>query len=432
MNENVKDLIKKEYESQSPDSKRNAMFINKAEVNGSFRLAIEQILLEYSYHKIDADQALLRISELDARVKNDLRDGLMMIQKLFGEFHKGSIIETDKKLLELYQTFNWIEIHPHIYPRIYGKEPDPASNTNVVSQDAVRKEESGNPKLESLLNELNQLTGLKAAKEKVNEIIALNRYNAELAKRGMNVQKVMMHMVFTGNPGTGKTTVAKLIGQIYKELGILSKGNLVIKQRSDLVGQYVGHSEEKTKQVIESALGGILFIDEAYSLAPKGANDNDFGEKVIDELIIALENHRDDFMVIVAGYPDRMEEFINANPGLKSRFPHFVSFDDYNGVELFDIYQLMVNSTDYHTEQEALPMIRDFLEQMYANRDDNFANAREVRNFIDDLKLKLALRVANSSITECTTNELLTFTASDFENTIHQGKYPWYKPGKEE
>ena len=233
---------------------------------------------------------------------------------------------------------------------------------------------------------------------------------SNLSKLGTNKIKVY---AFVGPPGTGKTTVARLLAKIYKEIGILSKGQLIEVDRADLIGGYVGQTALKVQGVIESALGGILFIDEAYSLTYSD-NSNDYGQEAIETLLKAMEDNRNDLIVIAAGYPELMKKFINSNPGLRSRFNNYINFPDYTVEELEQIFMQMCKESDYTVSIEASEEIHQILEQKYEQRDTNFANAREVRNLYERLIISQANRIFDFS--NLTNDVLMRFEKVDVEN----------------
>lgn len=225
--------------------------------------------------------------------------------------------------------------------------------------------------------------------------------------KNIKTEPVSMHMVFTGNPGTGKTTVARLIGEIYNEIGLLSTSDCIEVDRSILVAEYVGQTAIKTKNMINRALGGVLYIDEAYTLVNKGAKD--FGQEAIDTLLKEMEDHRENLVVIVAGYIDEIEAFIDSNPGLKSRFTKKIHFDDYRADELEEIFTKLAKN--YVISDEAQTELHRIFEIMYNNKPDHFGNGREVRNFYEKVIAKLAYRI--SGLSEYGQSDLTLITAKD-------------------
>jgi hypothetical protein len=261
--------------------------------------------------------------------------------------------------------------------------------------------------IEELLAELDALIGLEHVKSEVRQLTSLLRVQKLRAEQGLPVIETSRHLVFVGNPGTGKTTVARLLSQIYRTLGVVAKGHLVETERADLVAGYVGQTAAKTKAVLESALGGTVLIDEAYALARGG--DNDFGREVIDTLVKYMEEHRDDLAVVVAGYPDEMREFVETNPGLESRFARTLDFPDYTTDELLRIFDTMSEHNEYHLDGGARDKLAEVIEAEPRGR--GFGNARFVRNVFEQAVAMQAVRLTD--VTAPTRDELTTLTASD-------------------
>ncbi|MBP3656974.1 MAG: AAA family ATPase [Clostridia bacterium] len=247
--------------------------------------------------------------------------------------------------------------------------------------------------LEELMAELDSLIGLDGVKREVRTLTNLIKVRAMRKEHGLKVMDMSFHMVFTGNPGTGKTTVARLVAKIYKQLGFLSKGQLVETDRSGLVAGYVGQTAGKVTEVVNSALGGILFIDEAYALARKGM-ENDFGREAIDTLVKLMEDNRDDLVVIVAGYTDEMHDFLTSNPGLISRFNKYIDFPDYTDDELMDILAMNAKRQGYVVSEDARKVIRQMLSSMTLSERLDFGNARGMRNTLEKLVQEQANRIA--------------------------------------
>lgn len=246
--------------------------------------------------------------------------------------------------------------------------------------------------LPELLDELNALVGLDEVKEKVRDLIAYQKVQKLRRENNLFSEKNTLHLAFTGNPGTGKTTVARIVGRIYKQLGLLSKGHFIEVSRTDLIAGYQGQTALKVKQVIEKAVGGVLFIDEAYSITENDHSDS-YGRECLTELTKALEDYRDDLVVIVAGYTEPMEKFFESNPGLKSRFNTFIRFPDYSSDELEQILTSICQKNDYTIVSELLPVIHSFFDECVSKKECNFANGRLARNIYDDLVMRHAKRV---------------------------------------
>lgn len=241
------------------------------------------------------------------------------------------------------------------------------------------------------LKELNSLIGLNKVKQIINELYALEQVQIKRKNAGLSADPIVLHMVFKGNPGTGKTTVARILGKLLKGIGVLSKGHVVEVERADLVGEYIGHTAHRVQENVKKSLGGILFVDEAYSLARGG--DKDFGKEAIDTLVKAMEDYKDEFILILAGYRDEMEYFLNTNPGLRSRFPIQIDFPDYTIDELLQIAELMVKNRQYILTDSAKRKIMKVL--INDNTTREIGNARLVRNIIERAIRKHAVRIMN-------------------------------------
>ena len=296
-----------------------------------------------------------------------------------------------------------------------GGAPTPTPAAKEVPAAAEKEEDAPPPeKLEDLLAELDSLCGLGKVKRDVKSLINLVKVRKLREEQGLPVPPMSLHLVFMGNPGTGKTTVARLLSRIYHAIGVLSKGQLVEVDRSGLVAGFVGQTAIKTSEVIQKALGGVLFIDEAYALSSHDSA-NDFGREAIETLLKAMEDHRSDLIVIVAGYTALMGDFIHANPGLESRFNKYFYFDDYNGDQLFSIFQSMCEKNGYTLSVDGLKYCKSYLNSLYEARDENFGNARDVRNLFERAVARQADRVAG--LESPTREQLMELTAEDLNET---------------
>lgn len=261
---------------------------------------------------------------------------------------------------------------------------------------------------EELMEQLNRLIGMPQLKQDIQNIVNLIKIQQMRSSKGMKTVAMSRHLVFTGNPGTGKTTVARLLSRIYRKLGILTSGHLVEVDRAGLVAGYVGQTAIKTDEVIKKAIGGVLFIDEAYTLS-----NDDFGKEAIDTILKRMEDYREELIVIVAGYPDKMLSFIQSNPGLESRFNKYIQFDDYLPQELVQIFEMMCVEQNYCVDQEALDKVYTYAEKQFTNRNENFSNARLMRNVFEQTITNQANRLVIASIENITEDELSLITVED-------------------
>ena len=265
------------------------------------------------------------------------------------------------------------------------------------------------PDFDTLMAQLDELVGLEDIKKDVKSLMNLIKVRKLREAADLPNAAMSLHMVFLGNPGTGKTTVARLMAGLYAAIGALSKGQLVEVDRSGLVAGYVGQTALKTQEVIQSAMGGVLFIDEAYSLSSGG--ENDFGREAIETILKAMEDHRDDLVVIVAGYSGPMEKFISSNPGLQSRFNKYMFFPDYNGKELMAMFRSRCKKNGYALTEEADAFAQKLFDDMFENRDENFGNGRDVRNRFEDVISRQANRLAEMEAP--TKEDLMTIEKAD-------------------
>ena len=359
----------------------------------------------YKKHKdplADAKKALKEAQDLVARTE-ELSQGMMDSNKK----------KTDQLMENLGRTG---EVTPDGAPQT-AKQTDGDSGMPVQTATggpapAPEPEKPKEPEKDPM-EELESLVGLTTIKEDVKELMAFVKIQKLRKDAGLKSVPVSLHLVFTGNPGTGKTTVARIIGRLYKQIGVLSQGQLVEVDRSGLVAGYVGQTALKTQDQIKKAMGGVLFIDEAYALAQK---DDAFGQEAIDTVLKAMEDHRDDLVVIVAGYTKPMEKFINSNPGLKSRFNKYFEFPDYTIDELEAIFNLNCKKYDYIVEEDAQKQIRARIVSRKMQRQDNFANAREVRNMFEDIITNQARRVA--AMENPTHDDMMLITVMDLSDDI--------------
>ena len=251
-------------------------------------------------------------------------------------------------------------------------DEEPAAPDEVKVKDALERDP---------YEELEELIGLESVKEEVRSLANYVKVQKQREAKGLKNPKLSYHLVFTGSPGTGKTTVARIVARIYKDLGILKKGHLVETDRSGLIGQYVGQTAPRVNMMCDSALNGVLFIDEAYALTQGGKQD--YGDEAVATLLKRMEDDRDRLVVIVAGYTDEMKDFINTNPGLQSRFNRYINFPDYSAAELYDIFLMYLRKNQYNISSEGAAYLKKQLDFVMEHKDRNFGNARYVRNIFE-------------------------------------------------
>lgn len=294
---------------------------------------------------------------------------------------------------------------------VFRNETPPARNREQIISSQMEKSlehESG------ALKELEGLVGLEEVKKLVYEMYAFLTIRKLREEQGLHNAPHMFHMVFRGNPGTGKTTVARILGKLFKDMGILEKGHLVEVERADLVGEYIGHTASKTRDIIKKALGGVLFIDEAYSLVRGG--EKDFGKECIDTLIKSLEDNRKQLIVILAGYNEEMDAFLSSNPGLPSRFPIQLDFPDYTLHQLLDIADTMCEEQVYCLASDAKHLLRRMLARERETGKNHFSNARYVRNVIEKAIRQQAIRiVTDHAALQVDKEMLMELRSEDFE-----------------
>ena len=263
--------------------------------------------------------------------------------------------------------------------------------------------------------ELDDLIGLDNVKQEVKSLANFVRLQKQRQEKGLKTPKLSYHLVFTGSPGTGKTTVARIVARIYKDLGILKKGHTVETDRSGLVANYVGQTATKTNAIVDSALNGVLFIDEAYALVPENSSQ-DYGQEAISTLLKRMEDDRDKLVVIIAGYTNEMKRFIDSNPGLQSRFNRYINFPDYSAGELVKIFHMYMKKNQYTISDEADQMLKEKLDYAVEHKDKNFGNARYVRNIFEKSIQAQANRLEGK--TGLSDRQLTEITLADIEKAF--------------
>ena len=302
-------------------------------------------------------------------------------------------------------------------------DDEDADDKKAAQTEQVEKKDSlvvNDPLEGDPYKELDELIGLTQVKEEVHSLANFVKIQKQREAKGLKTPKMSLHLVFTGSPGTGKTTVARIVARIYKDLGVLKKGHMVETDRSGLVANYVGQTATKTNAVVDSALHGVLFIDEAYALVPSQGQNNDYGQEAISILLKRMEDDRDRLVVIVAGYTNEMKRFIDSNPGLQSRFNRYINFPDYTSGELTDIFRMYVKKNQYTLTPDAERYLSQRLDSAVRHKGRNFGNARYARNVFEKSIQRQANRL--SGVKTPTTEQLTELTARDLQEAFNDCK----------
>lgn len=374
-------------------------------LTGLFFDALMNIMLAMAY--LNGEDGMCVISyvkeyyqQVDAFLYVKLWSGALLDEKyIFRKICSGELEQSAERIEKVNGDFE-------LYKKKYLFYREPAKQVALAVGPVMSQEEPGEVKqeepepvaeqdmnrLDMLLQELNNLVGLSQVKQEINSLINLIKVRKLRERYGLPDMEMSYHMVFSGNPGTGKTTVARLVSEIYKELGVLSKGTLTETDRAGLVAGYVGQTALKVKEVVEKAIGGVLFIDEAYTLTSSEAS-NDFGQEALDTLVKMMEDHRDDLIVIVAGYKDEMQHFLKANTGLVSRFNKFIDFPDYSMDELVEIFHGMAYRAGFVVDDDATLALQEELAKMDDRAWKSFGNARGIRNTFEKIVVNQANRI---------------------------------------
>lgn len=380
------------------------------EIRQEYKEKTQEILKELTHNQSEAEMSYLVLPTILKQL--DKQNGGNRLQPTVDTFYRFAQVLTkidDKISKTETQALEKIWKMLHTYPK--SNEVKAYFDPEKTGLSMAGKKSS-----DDILKELNELVGMDNVKQQVQTLTNFLKVQQLRSERGMAKTPVSLHSVFCGPPGTGKTTVARMVATIYKDLGFLTKGHLVETDRAGMVAGYVGQTAEKVEKLVESALDGVLFIDEAYALKPEGAADADFGQEAIDTLLKRMEDYRDRLVVIVAGYTQEMSQFINANPGLKSRFNRYIYFEDYKPDALLTMFETLCQKSHFRLSPEAGNVLLDFFILRYEKRDRTFGNGRLVRNLFEKIVENQANRLANE--TSLTDELLSTIVADDVQQMV--------------
>jgi AAA+ superfamily predicted ATPase len=341
-----------------------------------------------------------RLADLVAKADGVVKD----LELQYLRYYEGILAKNDVQVEQLKTSAQPAPMAKTPAGDLIPNAPQTKTGTSVAQAHSARS-------LDAVLTDLNGLIGLRQVKAEVARLVAFLQVEQLKRSRGLKSPELSLHMGFYGNPGTGKTTVARMMAEVYRALGFVSRGHLIEAGRSKLIGAWLGQTAIKTSEVIQQALGGVLFIDEAYALARTEQQEDIYGKEAIETILMSMEDHRDDLVVIVAGYPDEMAKFFASNPGLKSRFNRYINFEDYSPEELFQIFADFAQKSQYKISMGAADKLRVIFDNAHKNSDKGFGNGRFARNLFESAIQQQALRIVGR--TSVSNDVLMTIEAVD-------------------